>query len=166
MNHLATQIRSASRKPRQQAESGASWLSLVAATTSGIGPIDCVRVRVRAKSGASPKGVLRLVIQLYQVVASDVRALPDRSIVPFASIQRSVTAEELARGIELDVVHSSAESAGSGETMVFAWVEPGQPNFEFDAALARPSRGAYRGCVLSGSRGSVRPVAEVMLTAA
>lgn len=166
MNYLGTQIRSASYKHRQQAEAGASWLSLVAATTSGIGPIDCVRVRVRAKSGASPAGLLRLVIQLYQVVSSDSRALPDRSVVPFASVQRSVTAEELARGVELDVVHSSVESAGAGEIMVFAWVEPGQPNFEFDAALARPSRGAYRGCVLSGSSGTDRSVAEVMLTAA
>ena len=63
-------------------------------------------------------------------------------------------------------MHMGAVGQDPDDLLVYAWVEPGRPDLEFDAALARPTHGALRGSALS-RRDLVRGVtAELLLTAA
>lgn len=124
---------------------GASWMALVAATTIGLGHLERVRAEVSADT-ASLGGSgdrYRLVVQSYardSVVAGNV---PNARQKPLASAQRSVTAEELSRGVAVDVLRV-------GETLdpsqiIVAWVEKGEANLEFDGAEARPDADALYG---------------------
>jgi len=60
-----------------------------------------------------------------------------------------VTAEEMQRGIAVDLVHLDVASSAP---VVVAWVEPGEPDLEFDALRARPSPGAHYGTGSPGAR--------------
>lgn len=145
--------------------SGASWLSLVAATTKGIGQLGRVRVKIRATAPVRGK-VFRLVVHSYAASASLHDEPPSAALMPIASVQRAVSEEELRSGFELDVVHVGTSLPMPEDFLVFAWVEPGHPDFEYDAALARPSVGALKGRALSRPQQHDRRVAEVLLTAA
>jgi hypothetical protein len=144
--------------------SGASWLSLVAATTKGIGQLGLVRVRIRSNA-IIPGSNLRLVVQSYSAESLKQDEPPSAALVPMASLQRSVSQDELRAGIELDVVHVGG-SMPVADIVVFAWVEAGHPDFKYDAALARPSVGALKGRALTRERQENCRVAEVLLTAA
>ena len=108
----------------------------------------------------------RLVIQSYAVSNIAPNGLPFEAATPVASLQRAVTQDELKFGIELDVVHVGTPIPMPEGLVVLAWVEPGRPNFKYDAALARPSIGALHGCAFSRHHRGDGRIAEVLLTAA
>jgi hypothetical protein len=83
-----------------------------------------------------------------------------------ASLQRAISQDELKSGLDIDVVHVGAACPNPDELVVFAWVEPGQPDLDYDAALARPSHGALRGTAPSQRDLLVGRTAELLLTAA
>ena len=124
---------------------GASWMALVAATTIGLGQLDRVRAEVSADTttfGGSG-GRYRLVVQSYARDGMSAGKLPSTRQKPLASAQRSVTAEELSRGVAVDVLRVG-ESVDPSQVIV-AWIEQGEANLEFDGAEARPSESAWYG---------------------
>jgi len=145
--------------------SGASWLSLVAATTKGIGRLGRVRVKVKA-TARIPGNAFRLVVHSYAASALRQDEAPSTTLMPIASVQRAVSQEELRSGLELDLVHLGSSTPIPDDFVVFAWVEAGLPDFAYDAALARPSVGALKGRALSRHQCHDYRVAEVLLTAA
>jgi len=157
--------------PRPRRNSGVvlrgadSWLGLLAATTKGVG--ERSRVRVRIQAAVPMKGdTFRLVVQSYTTLSHQPcgHSLDSGTLV--ASLQRAVSPEELQLGLDLDVMHVGPEGEEPSEFLVYAWAEPGQPDLEYDAALARPSNGALRGCAYS-RRDVVRGhTAELSLSAA
>ena len=86
----------------------------------------------------------RLIVQSYASNSVGTDQLPGASHRPLASAQRAVTAEELARGIAVDVLQID-EAAGAHAPVIVAWIEHGAPDLEFDALRARPSRGGVYG---------------------
>jgi hypothetical protein len=86
----------------------------------------------------------RLVVQSY-AAESLVDGIPSGRARPLASAQRSVTAEELSRGIAIDVVGVGTGAQGAQSPVIVAWVERGAPNLEFDGRRARPGRDAFIG---------------------
>lgn len=141
---MATQTRFP--RPRRQSgvvvREGDTWLGLVAATTKGVGKLDRVRLRVRTASPMQGHS-FRLVVQSYAAAAVAHNGTPHGT--PLASLQRAVSPDELRTGLDVDVMHIGASSYSAGQLVVYAWVEPGTPDLDYDAALARPSSGALRG---------------------
>jgi hypothetical protein len=121
-----------------------SWMSLVAATTLGIGGVDQLRARISAAGEVPGEGELRLIVQSYRPETLNRDQLPQQFAVPLASIQRAITAEELHAGIDVSLLQLPAEGT-AGDAMVVAWVERGVPNLDYDALEARPRAGAYYG---------------------
>lgn len=142
-----SQIR-ARRQGELPVRSSASWLSLIAATTKGMGQLGRVRVKVKA-TARIPGDAFRLVVHSYSASALSHDEAPSTALMPIASLQRAVSQEELRSGLELDLVHVGSSISIPDDFVVFAWVEPGRPNFAYDAALARPSLGALKGRALS-----------------
>ena len=136
-------------------------MALVAATTVGVAELQRLRAEVsvgRHELSAGARGEYRLVVHSY-APGSIVDGTPLEHARPLASAQRSVTAAELAQGIAVDVLGVGAED---GEPrVVVAWVEPGEPNLEFDGRRARPSREAYIG--VARTQGE-RPEARLVLS--
>jgi hypothetical protein len=70
---------------------------------------------------------------------------------PLASVQRAISAEELEKGVAVDIVQlgeSASEDAVArgGERrprVVVAWIERGAPDLDFDALQARPAPDAF-----------------------
>lgn len=128
------------REAASSAAVGASWMSLVAATTLGLGPVEQLRAHI---SGDLQDALgCRLIVQSYSKdsLADDQR--PKADARPRAATQRAVTADELRRGIEVSVVHVGT---GPEDGVVVAWIEPGAPTLEFDGMEARPPSGVYYG---------------------
>lgn len=136
---------------------GASWMALVAATTMGLGHLDRVRAQVSADTGAlGTNGRYRLVVQSYERDSVPTGNVPNARQRPLASAQRSVTAEELSRGVAVDVLRVG-ESLSSSQVIV-AWIEQGEADLEFDGAEARPSAAALYGAADSRELGSAQVV--------
>lgn len=137
---------------------GASWMALVAATTIGLGQLDRVRAQVSADTGAlgTNSGRYRLVVQSYERDSVPSGNVPNARQKPLASAQRSVTAEELSRGVAVDVVRVGETLAAS--QVIVAWIERGEADLEFDGAEARPSASALYGAADSREIGSARVV--------
>jgi hypothetical protein len=135
---------------------GASWMALVAATTIGLGHVERVRAQVSADTATLGAGSYRLVVQSYARDSVSSGNLPGSRQKPLASAQRSVTAEELSRGVAVDVLRVG-ESLDLSQVIV-AWLELGEANLEFDGAEARPSAGALYGASESRELGSARVV--------
>jgi hypothetical protein len=137
-----------SKRSRSAAVTGVSWLALVAATTLGSGQFGQVRAQVSVRGGqatAQRVGSYRLIVQSYDarsVVAGD---FPAQHARPLGAMQRAVTAEELERGVSVDVLHLGIDDAVTADSVVVAWVERGLPNLEFDALTARPAPDAVYG---------------------
>jgi hypothetical protein len=126
-----------------------SWMSLVAATTLGIGGVDQLRARISATEAVPEDGDLRLIVQSYRRDTLNRNQLPARTAVPLASIQRAITAEELQAGIDVSLLQLPTGEI-DGESIVVAWVERGVANLEYDALEARPRDGAYYGVARQG----------------
>jgi hypothetical protein len=136
---------------------GASWMALLAATTIGLGELDRVRTEVTADTAVlGNSGRYRLVVQSYASGSVSADLAPGMRQKPLASAQRSVTAEELTRGVAVDVLRVG--EARDGSQMIVAWLEQGDADLEFDGAEARPAADALYGACESGEVGSARVV--------
>jgi hypothetical protein len=131
-------------------------MALVAATTLGLGAFDHLRAEISADASATPEGEApsgyRLVVQAYAPDSFD-GELPGARAKPLSSVQRAVTAAELRRGLSVDLVQLGA--ASHRPAVVIAWVEPGQPDLEFDALMARPRADAVKGIARIDSESDV-----------
>jgi hypothetical protein len=115
---------------------------------------DTLRAEVRA-SGLSGGGVYRLVVQSYDATGRDAR--------PVGSVQRSVSAEELRHGVNVNLLElrqSVASTAQLQSPLVVAWIEAGEPDLEFDGRNARPSPGSVYGVV---KRAATKGVVQISL---
>jgi len=133
-------------------------MALVAATTVGLASVQRVRAEVSVSAGAFPAEVseeYRLIVQSYSA-GSLVDGVPVAHARPTASTQRSVTAEELSRGIAVDVVGVGERADDSA--VIVAWLERGAPNLEFDGRRARPGHGAPRGVAKAGGEAQAHVV--------
>jgi len=148
------------RKPRSSvvssAAAGASWMALLAVTSLGAVSVERMRAEVSAQDlAAATSAGYRLIVQSYapSLLANQ---LPGANHRPLASVQRAVTAEELAHGIAVDVLQIDGHSNEQAPIIV-AWIEHGAPDLELDALRARPSRGAVYG-IGQSSAGSAQIV--------
>lgn len=151
--------RNPSSKPRSRtvrsvavtAATGASWMALVAATTLGLTEFDSVRALVFGEAPPRSEGdsSYRLVVQSY-ADAGEI-GLPGRDARPVGSTQRSVTAEELRRGVAVQVVQLGAAERAS---LVVAWVERGAPDLAYDGLRARPPQDAFYGAASGSDQGA------------
>lgn len=126
-----------------------SWMALLAATTLGDAAPAAASVHAavtcRRADGLKPHGTYRLVVQSYDARNGRV---PDARARPIGSMQRAVTADELRRGVHVNLLElrgSGADAATTDDPMVVAWVEAGEPDLEFDARAARPTPGSVYG---------------------
>ncbi|HET9959738.1 MAG TPA: hypothetical protein VFQ61_34835 [Polyangiaceae bacterium] len=123
---------------------GVTWMALVAATTLGITGVSRLRAEVSGPAGElSRRREYRLVVQSYPA-RNVVNGVPLAHARPLASAQRTVTAEQIAEGVAVDVL-DMGEAQADSERVIVAWVEPGAADLEMDGHRARPSRGAYVG---------------------
>jgi hypothetical protein len=122
-----------------------SWMALVAATTIGLSAVQRVRAAVSVGSRESLptlSGEYRLIVQSYSA-GSVVDGRPLAHARPLASAQRSVTPEELTRGVDIDVVDVGEPRSDSA--VIVAWLERGSADLDFDARRARPGLDAFIG---------------------
>jgi hypothetical protein len=139
-------------QPKSKRRPGAgSWLALVAATSLGIASAETVRAEVKLTGDVlASGGRYRLIVQSYDKL--DRASFIPSSVRPRASVQRAVTADDLARGIRIDLIElAETETTGDRQGVVVAWVEPGEANLEFDARRARPTPGSLYGVAESDS---------------
>ncbi|HKO53834.1 MAG TPA: hypothetical protein VJV79_39275 [Polyangiaceae bacterium] len=139
------------------AAASASWIALLAATSLGPVSVERMRAEVSAQDlAAATSAGYRLIVQSYASKSVAANQLPGANHRPLASVQRAVTAEELAHGIAVDVLQVD-ESSDEQAPVIVAWIEHGAPDLELDALRARPSRGAVYG-VGQSSAGSAQIV--------
>jgi hypothetical protein len=136
-------------------------MALVAATTIGLGHVDRVRAEVSVDASVlrgtqAASGRYRLVVQSYARGSVPAGNLPGLRQKPLASAQRSVTAEELSRGVAVDVVRVGEQADPSH--VIVAWIEQGEADLEFDGAEARPQRATLYGASEFGEPGAARVV--------
>lgn len=128
----------------------ASWVALVAATTLGLGPVGRVRAEISTDQGHVTDDVdgeaMRLIVQSYAADSVGADHLPAEFARPLGSAQRAITAEELRRGIAVDIVQVGEDAVVDRDgAVVVAWIERGQPDLEYDALRARPAANAFYG---------------------
>jgi hypothetical protein len=148
---MATRKAPNMRKARTAA--AGSWLALLAVTTLG-DAADTLRAEVRA-AGLSGGGVYRLVVQSYDATGRDAR--------PVGSIQRSVSADQLRHGVNVNLLELREPAASVAQfqsPLVVAWIEAGEPDLEFDGRNARPTPGSVYGVV---SRAATQGVVQISL---
>jgi hypothetical protein len=141
-------------KPSRRTRAGSSWLALVAATSLGIAHAETVRAEIRLpREAATSGGRYRLIVQAYDGLRAT-QEIPS-SVRPRASAQRSVTLDDLADGVRIDLVSLGEKiPANSDKSVVIAWVEPGEANLEFDARRARPTANSFYGVASSSDADS------------
>ena len=145
MTHASTTPRP--QRARRPAVGRVSWLALVAATSLGVAHAGTVRAAIKlSHQSLDDGGRYRLIVQSYDRLGTK-RPLPG-SQRPRASVQRTVTAEDLARGVRIDLVELAQNDKSVPGTVV-AWVEPGEADLELDAWRARPQAGSIYGAARS-----------------
>ena len=155
-NNIGKRLRTPRSSVVSSAAAGASWMALLAVTSLGAVSVERMRAEVSAKDlAAATSAGYRLIVQSYapSLLANQ---LPGANHRPLASVQRAVTAEELAHGIAVDVLQIDGHS-GAQAPVIVAWIEHGAPDLELDALRARPSRGAVYG-IGQSSAGSAQIV--------
>lgn len=131
--------------PLPSSSTGSTWLSLLASSSLGIALVASTPAEVRADEDTKlGRGPMRLVVQTFD----------QASRKPIRSVQRAVTADELRKGVRVDLVGLEARS----DDRVVAWVERGQANLEYDGRVARPGRGSLVGTASTTSPGPLRIV--------
>jgi hypothetical protein len=141
------------RDGKQSHASFGSWTALLAATTLGVPAASTVRAEVRAVTELSEGREYRLVVQSYDPSDRDA-ALRGRGR-PVGSVQRAVTADEMKRGVQVDLmelrqtagIKDDVARGNLAKALVLAWVEEGKPDLELDARRARPLPGSLVGTV-------------------
>ncbi len=124
-------------------------MALLAAATLGDAAAT-VHTEVRAEGLA--EGPYRLVVQSYGEKAG---RLPGEHARPIGSVQRAVTADELQKGVRVNLLELREGMVGStpvDSPTVVAWIESGQPDLEFDGRKARPQAGSVYGIVKRRAR--------------
>jgi hypothetical protein len=147
------------RGPRASAKAGASWLALVAATSFGVGHLGFVRAEITAEPGVgtdAAEGAYRLIVQSYEAASVGADQRPEAFARPLGSTQRAITAEELEKGVAIDIVQMG-DSAPEG-AIVVAWIERGAPDLEFDARQARPAPDSFYGVAVPAGSEQARVV--------
>lgn len=124
-------------------------MALLAATTLGIDAGDTFRAEVTADEDLVESRDYRLVVQSYD---AETGSMPGQRSRPLGSMQRAVTGAELRKGVSVSLVElrraaASVETRGGKDPMVFAWIEDGKPDLEFDGRTARPRPGSMYGVV-------------------
>ncbi len=148
------------KKAANVAAVGVSWMALVAATTLGLGPVGRVRAEISSDNGAVADDTdnvdaMRLIVQSYAAESVGADHLPGEFARPLGSIQRAITADELRRGIAVDILQVGEEAKLSPDgAVVVAWIEPGHPDLEYDALQARPGANAFYGMAPSAQDAS------------
>jgi hypothetical protein len=146
-------------RPRALGSAGASWVALVAATSLGIAGVQRVRAAVTAdpRELGDPRDGYRLIVQSYAPSSLGSGQLPAGRARPLASTQRTITAEQLARGVSVDMLGLEQPGAASPEApVIVAWVERGRADLDFDGFEARPSADGFYG--VAATEGAVSPV--------
>ncbi len=143
----------------------ASWSSLVAETTSGVGLVQRMRVQV---GGQAPGGTAswRLVVQSFDADSVDERGFVAPGTRPLAAAQREFRPHQLERGLTVDLIQVGMPSKGRGRVFLLAWVEPGPADFDFDGLLARPGPLAWLGVAKARSGEGCQVAATLELSAA
>lgn len=150
-------LRKAGSSVVSSAAAGASWMALLAATSLGAVSVERMRAEVSAPDlAAATSAGYRLIVQSYASESVVGDGLPGAAFRPLASVQRAVTAEELARGIAVDVLQID-QATTLHAPFIVAWIEHGAPDLELDALRARPSYGAVYG-VAQASKGRAQLV--------
>jgi hypothetical protein len=126
-------------------------MSLVAATTLGVSGVDQIRARVTSENDVLDEGELRLIVQSYARETLDQGRLPSNDVRPLASIQRTITAEELRHGVDVSVLQLPETDASGFDSVMVAWVERGVADLEFEGMEARPLAGACYGIAQRGA---------------
>src|SRR5258706_12051520 len=105
------------RTKRRPVAGSASWLALVAATSLGIAHAETVRTEVKlSRPALTSGGRYRLIVQSYDKL--DRASFIPASVRPRASAQRAVTADDLARGIRIDLIELiEQEAAPDGQSV-------------------------------------------------
>jgi hypothetical protein len=139
---------------RSKVAGKAPWLALVAATSLGGMQAETVRTQIKVPPQAVSAGRrYRLVVQSYdESVRTSV--IPG-SMRPRGSTQREVTADDLVRGVRVDLLELSEQRSPvtANASTVLAWFEPGNADLELDARRARPKPGSFYGVATSRERG-------------
>ena len=144
---MASRKRTLKGKLPRFARNNVSWMAILAATTFGV---DAAAATVHAEVRAADEGLrdlragqeYRLIVQTYD----GARGPNKPGAKPIGSMQRAVTAEELRRGVRIDLFElRQAQEGRDGSPVVVAWIERGRPDLEFDARMARPSADALSG---------------------
>lgn len=142
------------RRASDAVRTAGSWMALLAATTLGTDvAAEPVHAEVRIESPALVgKGeAFRLIVQSYD--AGDLASLKSGNgrAKPVGSMQRVVSAEELAKGIRVDFVElregerAQASAENGKRPLVVAWLESVRGNYDLDARDARPRAGSLLG---------------------
>ena len=139
-----------------RAGTAASWMALVAGTTLGLGYQGRVRAQISGE-GMQPEAgqSYRLVAQSYAASSVTPGGLPGRHARPLGSAQRAITAEQLRAGVAVDIMLVGEEPEAPGAPVVVAWVEPGEPDLDYDARRARPGPSAMVGLGLPDASGQL-----------
>jgi len=113
-------------------------MALLAGTTVGLGYQGRWRAQISGERlNVRPGLNYRLVAQAYSAAQLTAGGVPSAAARPLGSAQRDITAEELAVGVAMDIVRIG-EADAHDEPVVIAWIEPGEPDLEYDARQARP----------------------------
>jgi hypothetical protein len=135
------------KKARVRATSaaGVSWVALVAATSLGIGGVQRVRAAVSAdpREFGDSRDDYRLIVQSYAPSSLGSGQLPGGRARPLASTQRAITAEQLARGVAVDMLGLEKGGIAPEAPVIVAWVERGRADLDFDGFEARPGAVAF-----------------------
>jgi hypothetical protein len=146
---MATKKTTRGQRVTASAARSVSWLSLVAATTLGVGGVDHIRARIFGGEDLEGEGEMRLIVQSYGRGTLEGRSLPQETARPLGSSQRAITPEELKNGVDVSFLQLPADGLDS-DSVVVAWVERGVPNLDYDALEARPPEGAFYGVARHG----------------
>jgi len=128
-------------------------MAILAATTlGGNAKAGTLHAEVRMDDEL-PDSDYRLIVQSYDATSG---GMPGERVKPVGSIQRAVTADELRRGVKIDLLELRvAESIGDVKRpVVVAWLEDGKPDLEFDGRMARPTAGSVYGAARRDTAGS------------
>lgn len=136
-----------------------SWFALLASSTLGTaaGQSTSTLIRSSQQSRRRSRGPMRLVVQAYAPEDAPGGA-PRPGARPYTYAQRRVTAGELRRGVQVDLVDLSGMGARNEAPHVVAWVERGEPDLNFDGRGARPRANSWVG----GGR-AANEIAEIIL---
>jgi hypothetical protein len=122
----------------KKAASRFSWMALVAATTLGSNAsAGMLRAQVRASVPLAEGQEYRLVVHSYDAPRGG-ESVPANA-KPIGSRQLAVTASELERGVNVDLIEVRSSGETGASPLVVAWLETGKADLDFDGREARPN---------------------------